>query len=107
MLSFENKHSLFFFFNLMKKLHFSTPLALLFKDFFLVHVSMNFYFQSVTDILAFSKINEERDFPGDPVGVVKTPRSNIGGPAQGNRSHMPQLKITCAAMKLEDPVCCN
>ena len=83
MLSFENKHSLFFF-NLMKKLHFSTPLALLFKDFFLVHVSMNFYFQSVADILAFSKINEERDFPGDPVRVVKTPCSQCRGPCSGN-----------------------
>ena len=56
--SFENWHSLFF--NLMKKLHFSTPLALIFNDFFFVHTSMNFYSRSVTGILAFSKRNEKK-----------------------------------------------
>ena len=36
---------------------------------------------------------------------------NAGGPGsipgQGTRSHMPQLKILSAAMKTEDPGCCN
>ena len=53
----------------MKKLCFSTHLALLFKDFFLVHVSMNFYFQSVTDILAFSKINENGGLEEAQTGI--------------------------------------
>ena len=53
----------------MKKLCFSTHLALLFKDFFLVHVSMNFYFQSVTDILAFSKINENGGLEEAQIGI--------------------------------------
>ena len=28
-------------------------------------------------------------------------------PGQGTRSHMPQLKITHAAMKIKDPECLN
>ena len=36
---------------------------------------------------------------------------NAGGPGlipgQGTRPHMPQLKILSAAMKIEDPGCCN
>ena len=44
-------------------------MALLFKDFFLVHVSMNFYFQSVTDILAFSKINENGGLEEAQTGI--------------------------------------
>lgn len=48
------------FYNFMKKLHFSTPLALIFNDLlFFVHISMYFYSQIVTGILTFSKRNEK------------------------------------------------
>ena len=52
---------------------------------------------------SYSKI-DFRDFPGGP--VAKTPHFQFWSLVRA-RSHMPQLKILHAAMKLKDHTCCN